>query len=419
MRSILQKLNYWFILILVAYIPFYRLLQGLLETHSSLSLNFNFWLTHWYEPILILLLLTTALLLKRKWYKIEILIVVLIIISLGFSLTSSFGFGRILEGFRFVMLPLFLFLLTSFSGFEAKWQSKIVTVYLAIAVSAALLAVIERFLPLSYWANWGILNNQDFWYGAHQAGNFYQSVSFIGGSNLLASFLLPAFFFCLNTALDNKKIKTNVSKGAYLLIVALIFLAVILTFSRSAILGLLIGLILYLIVVFKRMRVVFTLLSLAIIFGIFGAYSFGGQGIRQFLEHGTSLALHFQALNDSLKEIANRFSSDFSTFLFGSGLGSAGPAAMKYGDGIISESWYLEIILQTGLAGLILWLVFWAKNLARAFRNKNLWLGFSILSVLITTAFLHTLSDNPALTFPLFIFLAFLWKEQEADAKKS
>jgi O-antigen ligase len=76
---------------------------------------------------------------------------------------------------------------------------------------------------------------------------------------------------------------------------------------------------------------------------------------------------------------------------------------MKYGDGIVSESWYFQVVLEIGIVGLLLWSLFFYFVLKQSQQEPGLLFG--LLAILVMTAFLHTLSDNPAITFTLFAFV--------------
>ncbi len=392
----------WILLIIIAYIPFYRFVQAFLENHTQLSSGTVFWLSHWYEPaIVILIFFYFAIYLFKKERKIGAdLVLALILLSMGTLsiFLGTKGISRGIEGFRFVVLPVAIFATAYLAGFDKNALKKFINVYIVSAVMIGLWALIEQILPSNYWSLWGILSpSASTWFGAHTVDGIRQSVSFIGGPNQLAAYLLPAFFILLSSGNDITK------KFRWALIIIL-GAAIILTFSRSAFIGLIIGLILFFILNKSNFVRWFGLASFVLVFvAMFFIYQFGGPTVKSVFTHGASQSGHASALQESVSELKSR-TSDLPTLIFGSGLGSAGPAAMKYGDGIISESWYLEIILELGLFGIFIWLLYFffiAKKTINS--NRGLFLGF--ISVAIASLFLHTLSDNPAGTFILFALL--------------
>ena len=106
----------------------------------------------------------------------------------------------------------------------------------------------------------------------------------------------------------------------------------------------------------------------------------------------------------------------------GQGLGSAGPASYRTGFPIIPESWYLQVGIEFGFIGLLLFLssmVYMAKKLLTgqsissqgiqdnecAMQRLAALAGF--LGVLTIAFFLHTLEDS-AVSLTLFGLLGLL-----------
>jgi hypothetical protein len=110
------------------------------------------------------------------------------------------------------------------------------------------------------------------------------------------------------------------------------------------------------------------------------------------------------AIKDSISEIGNRFSQPVR-LLIGSGLGTAGPAVLKYGNGEISESWYLQLALELGIVGLALWLVFIGFLINRLWRSEQIGLMLGLVGVSLAAIFLHTWADNPAIAITLFMLI--------------
>lgn len=383
---------------------FTKILIKLLGQENSLV----FWLTHWYEPVILLLFLITLLsLLVKKRYKID-KVIILAIITLIFSLLSiiflSFNISRGIEGFRFTFFPLLLFFVAYFSDLEKEQINKLVKLYLHLGIIVAIWAIFERFLPLKYWEVWGILPpGSGFGWGWFAASEkFYQSASLIGSPNQLASFLLPIFFLILMNHKNNHKIP-------FLII---IFLTIALTSSRSAYIGLIAGFLIYLYSINKDkyIKYGFTgLFSISVL--VFGFLYKTNLDFRLFSTHGGQTG-HKYALDISLQEIQNRFHHNTQSFFLGSGIGSAGPIAIKYGDGIISESWYLQLLLEVGLVGLALWLLFIVLNLNELAKRKNSGLFLGLVAISVTAIFLHTWADNPALSLTFFLIIGICLKKE-------
>jgi hypothetical protein len=404
----IKKITYYLLTLIIAYIPFYRFFQALLEDHTSLSSSADFWLSHWYEPIIFFLLVLNLVifLFSRKnkaLSKSQMIAILLLLLSFFSIVFLSKTIGRGLEGFRFMMLPLVIYLTVSLADLDASKQKIIIRVYLAIATIMAIWSIAERFFPTDYFVKWGILGSQESWYGSHTVVGVKQGVALFGSPNLLAGYLLPAFFLLISG------IKFSKLRLSTVMISLILSLAILLSFSRSAFLGLVIALFLLITTVVKNHRqlLILFLMSLVLVSALFLGYSKGGRQVKDIFTHGASQETHASSLKISIDELKNRYQKDFKTFVFGSGLGSAGPSAMKYGDGIVSESWYFQVLLEVGLVGLLLWLSFFFYSMKKFWRAKERWPFYGLLSILIMTTFLHTLSDNPALSFTLFALLGF------------
>jgi len=134
-------------------------------------------------------------------------------------------------------------------------------------------------------------------------------------------------------------------------------------------------------------------------------YYQGGREIKDLFTHGSSQIEHFSSIKNSLFEIKNRLISEPLKFFFGSGLGTAGPAVLKYGNGFISESWYLQIALEMGIIGLLLWLYLIFDILKKLIKIKETALVLGLIAVSICALFLHTWADNPAVAVTIFVLI--------------
>jgi len=392
----------WLLLIIVAYIPFYRFAQAWLENHTQFSAGTVFWLSHWYEPAIIILIFyyfVIFLFQKKRKIGAEFILALILIIGGVISIFyGSQGISRGLEGFRFLLLPLVIFVIAYTAGFSKKNLRTFINVYIISALIIAIWAIIEQILPSNYWSLWAVLSsNATTWFGGHTVDGLRQSVSLIGGPNQLAAYLLPAFFISL-ISLNN-----SFKKWRWIIII-IIGAAIVFTFSRSAWIGLVVGLILFFILHKEKLvrwigLASFVLVAVATLL----TYQFGSAKIQSIFTHGASQTGHAIALEQSIREIKARV-SNLPVLFLGSGLGTAGPASIKYSDGIVSESWYLEVILELGFVGLFVWLMYFFFILKKTVNtDRGLFLGF--VSIAVASLFLHTLSDNPAGTFILFALI--------------
>lgn len=398
-----------FLLALIVFIPFQSLMAELLLAHTQLKAETVFWLVHWYEPIIIVFFLFS--LFSVPIYKVKSAVFVLLLLFFGLIslLFTPLGFKEGLEGFRFVLFPLLVFIVAL--AYSDKNIEKIQNIYFYLGLFIALWALGERILPENYWVLYKIVPDNSVFGGLYRAGSVRQASSLIGAPNQLASYLLPAFFISLFT------LKKNINKFWPYLFSLVIFLAILLTFSRSAILGLFIGVLIF-ITLYTRSKFLKIASWLVVSVGaimIVYLYQKGPPNIQSFLAHGTSQNFHQEAYLN----FVNTFSESYGVEkIFGHGVGTAGPIVIKYNSGIIPESWYLQLLFELGIVGLLLWflnLFFLFKETFK--REPSLFL--SLLAVSITALFLHTWADNPALTYSIFILLGINIAKEKTDGNNS
>ena len=182
-------------------------------------------------------------------------------------------------------------------------------------------------------------------------------------------------------------------------------LAIIVSFSRSAIIGLLIGLgVATILLVPKQLRkwfvVAFLLAGLVVWLSVQSIVTTGpDSALKGFLFRGdiTSLGVigsdqgHIGSVANGLDLVRQH--------PLGLGLGSAGPASF-YGpveQQLITENWYIQIALELGILGLGCLLLAYFK-LIKVFLQKssiiNLTLVAGLIGLLSTNMFLHSLTDS-------------------------
>jgi len=406
-----------FVGVLIVYLPLQALFQAYLERFFC-NQSLVFWLSHWYEPVaaIFLILVMINFLSKKEIIIDKYYLIVGALIDFGIISTVFISptISRGLEGFRFALFASLIFFIVMLIDAKKEDFEKLVKNYLTISVIIAVWAIVERALPVDYWQYLGL---SDFGFGQHKVVDVYQSQSILEGPNQLASYLLPAIFLMLINITD--KIFNEISKSKNkvtnqipnIIFLLVIVTALILTFSRSAFVGLIVSLLAYILFFLGNKTAKYYFLGLALVatLGLYFLFQTGSAQTKDLFSHGASLEEHITALSESVNEVKNRFQTDTLKFTFGSGLGTAGPSVLKYGDGFVSESWYLQIFIELGLVGLALWLLLMYYLLRDLMRDKKgLFLG--LLSVSVAALFLHTWADNPALALTLFILIGIIVK---------
>lgn len=408
----------FFFLALILFLPFSNFTTRLLIEKTELSERSIFIITHFYEPFILvffLIALLSILFFQRKEEQNERKnLLFLTFLFIFFLLLSLFlwsdSLSRGIEGFRTSYFYFFIFFIAlTFS--DQKRYLKLRNFYLVLVILISVWAVLERFFPYDYWK---IIVGSGFGWGNFLAGGLQRSASVFGGPLQLSSYLLPAFFILIPKAKDFFEKKRLKSKTGVTLLASLflVFLALNLAFSRAAVLGLAIGLTLFVFLVLKnkKIKIAFAFLAIFALFILSFSYYFGPEKWQEFLRHGESQYWHMVAKTESL----NLFNtSNFSVKLFGNGLGSHGPLAIKYSDGLVSESWYLQLLLEIGILGLFLWSLFICFILYYLLKIGKKDLALALISVLVMAVFLHPFADNPAMAMTLFILIgAAIFKEK-------
>ena len=400
-KNILSWVNKVFLYLVLIYLPVSELFIHALESYTSLPDKTIFWLSHFYEPVIVVLILLNLAyaIVKRKlsYTPVDIAALAFLIWSIVSILIHPAAFQRGFESLRFVVLPFAFYIFVRLSNYANP--KKIATFYLAVAGLISTIGVIEYFfLPANWLTNFfGIAN---FGFGQNALVSTNQASSFLAGPNQLASYLIFPFFYELHRAMVSKKffqVWTN-----YLLLP--IGLALVLTFSRSAILGTFIAVILFFIFLPKESRpkipgiILFFVTALTFVVSY---VLYNGGTIVDLITHGASSAQHATSTGSS---VGTLLGSNFFNLIFGQGIGIAGPAALKFG-GFMPENFFIQILMEMGIIGLLIFLVFFFLVLKKFFHGSKV-LFVVIIALLVNSFFLHIFSDNPAMAVSVFVIMA-------------
>lgn len=370
----------------------------------------SFWLAHWYEFFILLFFgmkLTEKIKAQSKFAVWQIVLFVLLCFGLLSILLLSKGTGRGIEGFRLDLF--FLLMIFLANGLPEERSNRLIGIYLAVAIMISFWAVIERFLPVHYWQN--ILNlSSNFGFGNYFVGLTPRSDSIFNGPSQLSNYLLPAAGLMLARISSIKK-PSLVNYLYY----CLILLGIGFAYSRAAWIGLAVLIFFSLIFVLKNWpeRVKIIIISIImLLIPLLLVKTVSGNSAAAILTHDTSQASHENAATKTLEETQNRLNRPIRLF-FGSGLGSAGPLILKYQDGLIPESWYLQIFLELGIFGLVLWLWLMTTLFLNVIRI-NVGLALGLVAVSVAALFLHTFADSPATSYTLFLLIGASFKRNSS-----
>lgn len=404
--AVVGKVGIFFLYFFLIYLPFYEIILHALESKTRLSTGMVFWICHFYEPILLLLLLYyigKLVIIKgfKKLEKSDMYIGLFILLAIILAVLRPDQLSRGFEGLRFLVLPFAIYLIARFSNY--KNPKALITIYLVIAIVMSAIGVFEYFfLTPAYWA--GYLGISGFGFGQNSLIATSQATALFVGPNQLASYLLLAFFYLIHRFFTSKRPIYLDYENIFLLIV---ILAIGLTYSRSALIGLIISVV-WMFIYFRKSisgKIIQTILFITVAITtavVFAMYN--GELLRDILTHGSSFTAHLNATKDSIIRLKD---SGIVALFFGAGVGSAGPTALKIG-GIISENYYLQVIFETGIVGFMLFALFVAEILKTLFRGSKT-MFFAFIALLINALFLHIFSDNPAMVVMIFIIIALVY----------
>ncbi len=236
--------------------------------------------------------------------------------------------------------------------------------------------------------------------GVHPGFDFGRAFATLGGPNQLGAYLiLPAVWLFLRAVkLDNRRERLASAIGF-----CIVAGAVVVSFSRSAILALLVGLVaaLFSSIPKKWRWPLVGALAAAVLIGWFGVRTVlhydPGTAARSFLLRGELSATgqvvggdsgHVQAVEQGLEKV--------SEHPLGLGLGSAGPASF-YGHQLLTENWFIQIALELGVIGLAFLIFAFARLFINFHRKSGIFtmaMFASLAGLLVANLFLHTFADS-------------------------
>lgn len=411
-EKLTYKLTFYFLFLVLLIMPFWPAFIELVTFHTDLSATQIYNVKIFYEPLLILLFLFTVF--NPSWEKHKLnlkLVDWLALVYLLWAVASIFFSGESLtqgiQGLRYNGLMLGIYLLGRFSFFSEHRALVLDRLVVGLGKVVAVWSVLEVLIFKSnYWQRIGLLPfASTFGYGAeHKVVNVPQAMATLEGPNQLGSYLLLPFFLLLT------KKEKKVADWSFLILMAA---GVVLSFSRSAIVGLVVGTIVYLIVEKKislARKTLITISALVIILVSVLVFKASGGLTRDYFSHGLSSPQHFTSMADTFKK--DRTTTEI---IIGQGIGTAGPASFNFKPSI-QESWYLQILSELGVVGILLWL--WIIILIlKDYFKRDLGLALALLAVSTVAIFLHTFADNPAVAISLFLLLGVYSSTNFREAK--
>jgi hypothetical protein len=435
-----QRLREYLALILIILLPFHALAVTVLTKviagpgHAPLAA-----LAVWKEGLLaIILLLAVAemLIVGKKWWKIDLIDgLILALIALGFviSLLLTPYSSLLILGFKYDFLPLVAFIILRRVQWTEWFMERVVTEILWVGGVVAAYGILTLFLPdtFFYWLGYSDLHS------LYLPGKPIAAFQQIGGSSLhriqstmsgpnqLGVWLLIP----LGVGMVKMKAKKLLVIGYWLLVCA----AMLLTFSRAAWIGaaMMIGIAMWPVLRSLSRRVAISLVTFAICFLVLIVMLFPSIILRAASTRGH--------IENPMKAVLLMMEHPF-----GMGLGTAGPASNRTSDTCVfvepgtdyswayshqdlcvfmgtkqmqplgracscpflPENWYLQIGVELGWIGFVLYLMLVGGVMYRLYElkmeNGKLRIKLSIFNyqlyiltaVSVAALFLHAWEDG-------------------------
>jgi O-antigen ligase len=345
---------------------------------------------------------------KRRVFRFDAAnISALILITLGLFITiiSAVPAVQAAFGLKVVVLPLVLYLIMQLGKVQFS-EDTLGKLILWPAYVVSILAILQEFvIPLNWWSAIGYseatirpLQLVD------PAVKSIRAFATLGGPNQMGAYLILPTLLGAAMFFRTKQIKFGA--GAVLTLSGVIF-----SFSRSAWLGMATAALVAIIVFGNRLIRFATafLVGAAIIVLITISATLPARlqntQLQYFLLHGRySQTQEIEGSDSGRITALNTAVESVRDHPWGNGLGTAGPASFRSAQPVITENWYLQVAIEIGILGVVLFVLFFGANIFELIRSKDLFwqvLGASICGLLVTNLFLHAWADS---TLGIIIF---------------
>jgi len=402
-KSLLQFASIAIVLLLVL-VPFHAATVTIIGANTAFKPILQIW-----KELLILVIAGgsfIAYLHNRKLFKFDItnvLAVSICILSIFVTLLNHPQTNSSLAGVKTNLSVLVLFISVQIVAnyFSLEKLQKIILIPASIV---AVLAVLQPWVfPPSVLVKLGYSANSII------AGQYIESsrsvirvFSTLGGPNQLGTYLILPITLCLALAVKQKK-------WVWLIPTAGFSLPLYMTYSRSAWIGAIMA-VLSVVIFSLHKKIQITLLVIALLLVLIGGFGITRINICSQFPAINSRLIHGDCssgkLGGSDLQRLDSQKNGLNTIVkqpFGYGLGTAGPASFFSTSPLITENWYLQIAIEVGVIGLVLYVLLFTfiaikLYISSQLHNKNTVISLTLLSVMIGIAvaslFLHSLADS-------------------------
>ena len=433
-------------LFLIALLPFHALLVTLGTrlmlgdtTHPPLEM-----LAIWKEVVLVGVLLLAGIewveMLRKKTARLSVDVLDVLILLLVFLSILLFVFGRPVSfesfalGFRYDLLASLSFVLLRRVPWSEWFWDVLPRVILVSGVVVSVYALITAFLPQGFFTMLGYSDLHSLYVPGRPIAAF-QNIEAMGLRRLQGPMSGPnqmGLWLLIPLSVWMMRVRVRVFRFSFFVFGLLLWVALIMSFSRAAWVGALVMGVVAEWQVIRRYS--WRIGGGIVIVGLIGSVVFPSVLLRLSSSRG-HLEKPFEAWHIMLREP------------FGLGLGTAGPASNRMSDScvmlepgsdpswarphadlcvfvgdtqvqptdracncpLLTENWYLQIGVELGWLGFLLYLGLILGILSSLFTfPHSRWVFFSFLALSVSACFLHAWEDA-AIAFTLWIALAALF----------
>ncbi|MDP4007790.1 MAG: O-antigen ligase family protein [Candidatus Peregrinibacteria bacterium] len=366
----------------------------------------------WKEFVIIILTLLLGLkfFLERKFPKFDILdklIIAYFLFGILHAILLKIDLSQLVWGARYDYVFLCTFMIVRHFKFDKEQTKKLFkSVIIGGALSLILGYILHYLIKPENLTVLGFRDDWSTWYPG-QSLAFCQRMEnqelcrmsgTFAGPNQFGAYLamfIPILYMWRKEVKERIK-DTSLRRGIPIALISLAFYALIQTYSRGALIGVFIAIFVLLSYEYnlwkhiKKKHFLFGLIGIVVVSAVL-LITIGDTLIRPESTSG-----HIAAWIMGIQEM-------FAHPL-GQGLGSAGPASYRFANPIIPESWYLQVGIELGFFGLLLFLGILVLTIKKLFQARNTALLASFLGVLAIAFFLHTFEDS-AVSITLFSLL--------------
>lgn len=412
MTSKLDRIIFNALLALITLLPFHAFLKTWLSSLlTSTNIDYlspgSFLIGAWKEILIVLmgLLVLVKILKERRWpFRWSLLDYALILFSLVLLLSplwTSFERSAYVWGLKTDLEFVALYFIVRSLPWNEESVKKFFKIFWKAVLAALVFALVLYFLlPQDFLQYFGYTPYVSSYVDekplpfltamgsdlsiARLAGTF-------SGPNQLGTYILIILGLLLGVGLHHYRFSTRRFAGFEISLMSLA--ALILTFSRAAWIGALIA---FLIVIWSRIGwqkfwkpLALGIAALALIsFSVCGSSSY----CEEYLARESSTSGHLEKLQAGWEILQEH--------PWGLGLGQAGPVSRRLQgeeQGIVSESWYLQLAEEAGWPALLAWFLTLGLIFSAAWREKTFWQSasfFFMLAISIDGLFLHAWADS-------------------------